>query len=369
MESRKVQRVGSSTLAVSLPTEWVKSVGLKKGDTVFFDQEEDGTLKLIVSKRMIEKKPITVEVDADLCENPRLLHKILAGIYILGHHVIKVSSKTRLKREQIEVIRKLTRELIGIGIMEETHNTVVLECFIDVARFPIHTLLRRLYIIASTIYREAIDAFSEFDISLAEEALQRKQEADTMFWVIMRLLNICQRESSMIKTMKMEDPMQVLWYQLTTHFLSLIAEWADKFARKVIELGENRKRIGTDLLNEILELSKSSYGICHKAIASFFSSDINLANESIETYSKVQKEEEELQRKICTHAYLHKKSFSVSKYFKGKESIDPCMIAQISFIIWSARRISELGSEIAEVAINKTLCKNTRLCKEHPNNK
>ena len=364
MESRKVQRVGSSTLAVSLPTEWVRKVGLKKGDTVFFDQEGDGTLKLIVSKRVIEKKPITVEVDADLCENPKLLHKILSGIYILGYHVIKVSSKTRLKREQIEVIRKLTRDLIGIGIMEETHNTVIIECFIDAARFPIHTLLRRLYIIASTIYKEAIDAFSESDISLAEDAVQRKQEANTMFWVILRLLNTCQRDRSMIRAMKMEDSMQILWYQLTAHFLNLIAEWADKFARKVIELGENRKRIGTSLLNEILELSKSSYGICHKAVTSFFSGDINLANEAIETYGRIQKEEEELQRKICTHAYLHKKSFSVSKYFKGKEPIDPCMIAQISFIIWSARRISELGSEIAEVTINKTLCKNTRICRE-----
>jgi len=364
MESRKVQRVGSSTLAVSLPTQWVRKVGLKKGDTVFFDQEGDGTLKLMVSKQVIEKKPIMVEVDADLCENPKLLHKILSGIYILGYHVIKVSSKTRLKREQIEVIRKLTRDLIGIGIMEETRNAVVLECFIDAARFPIHTLLRRLYIIASTIYKEAIDAFSESDISLAEETMQRRQEADTMFWIIMRLLNTCQKDRSMIRAMKMEDSMQILWYQITAHFLNLIAEWADKFARKVIELGENRKRIGTSLLNEILKLSKSSYGICHKAITSFFSGDINLANEAIETYSRVQKEEEELQKKICAHAYLHKKSFSVSKYFKGKEPIDPCVIAQTSFIIWSARRISELGSEIAEVAINKTLCKSTRLCRE-----
>ena len=364
MESRKVQRVGSSTLAVSLPTEWVRKVGLKKGDTVFFDQEGDGTLKLMVSKQVIEKKPIMVEVDADLCENPELLRRILSGIYILGYDVIKISSKTRLKREQIEVIRKLTRVLIGIGIMEETRNTVIIECFIDAARFPIHTLLRRLYIIASTMYKEAIDAFSESDISLAEEAVQRRQEANTMFWIIMRLLNTCQKDRSVIRAMKIEDSMQILWYQLTAHFLDLIAEWVDKFARKVIELGENHKRIGASLLNEILELSKSSYGICHKAITSFFSSDINLANEAIETYSRIQKEEEELQRKICAHAYLHKKSFPVSKYFKGEEPIDPCMIAQISFIIWSVRRISELGSEIAEVAINKTLCKNTRLCRE-----
>ena len=364
MESRKVQRVGSSTLVVSLPSKWVKKVGLKQGDLVFLNQEDDGSLRLIVSKQTIEKKPAAVEVDADLCEDPNLLRRILAGIYVLDYYVIKVSSKTRLRKEQIDVIRKLTRDLIGIGIMEETHNQVIIECFIDAARFPIHTLVRRLFIIASTIYKEAIDAFSESDISLAEDAIYRKQEADTMFWVITRLLNICQKDKNMIKAMKMEDSMQVLWYQLITHLLNLIAEWANKFALKTIELGDNRERIGTRLLNEILELSKSSYGICHRAIASFFSNDINLANEVIETYSKIQKIEEELQKRICSHAYLHRKSFSVSKYFKGKEPIDPCMIAQISFLIWSARRIAELGSQIAEISINKALCKNTKIVRK-----
>ena len=36
MESRKVQRVGSSSLAVSLPNEWVKEVGLKKDEALKF---------------------------------------------------------------------------------------------------------------------------------------------------------------------------------------------------------------------------------------------------------------------------------------------------------------------------------------------
>jgi len=54
----------------------------------------------------------------------------------------------------------------------------------------------------------------------------------------------------------------------------------------------------------------------------------------------------------------------VEKYFKGKKSIEPCMMAQLSFMIWSSRRIAELGSEIAETAINKALCKHTKLCRE-----
>ena len=63
MESRKVQRVGSSSLAVSLPNEWVKEVGLKKGQLVFFKEDEGNILKIMTAGQ-IEKQPdSTVELN------------------------------------------------------------------------------------------------------------------------------------------------------------------------------------------------------------------------------------------------------------------------------------------------------------------
>ena len=47
MEARKVQRVGYSTLTVSLPREWVGDVKLKAGDIVSIKREDDGSLKLV----------------------------------------------------------------------------------------------------------------------------------------------------------------------------------------------------------------------------------------------------------------------------------------------------------------------------------
>ena len=47
MEVRKVQRVGYSTLTVSLPRAWVEDVKLKAGDIVSIKREDNGSLKLI----------------------------------------------------------------------------------------------------------------------------------------------------------------------------------------------------------------------------------------------------------------------------------------------------------------------------------
>ena len=64
-----MQCVGASTLSVSLPNDWVKSVGLKKGNVVFFDQDDDGTLKIVTDKQIGKEYTKTVEINADLCKN------------------------------------------------------------------------------------------------------------------------------------------------------------------------------------------------------------------------------------------------------------------------------------------------------------
>jgi len=364
LEYRKVQRVGASTLSVSLPNDWVKNVGLKKGDIIFFDRDDDGTLKLMTDKQMEDESAKAVEINVDLCKNPNMLSRVLKGVYSLGYDAIKVTSANRLKSEQLIKIRELTHSIMGIGIMEETHNQAMIQCSIDLTKFPLQTLLRRLYIIASTIHKEVIEAFSKLDRSIAEEAIRRKEEAETMFWVIVRLLNSCQKDKIIARKLNIEEPMNILWYRFIAQYLRLIADWAAKIAEKAIALREYREIIGEYLLEEMIKINERAYGVCHMAVNSFFSNDIELANQAIDIYSEIQKTEEQLQEAICSHAYLHDKSFSVSKYFKGKKPIEPCMVAQISFMIWSARRIAELGSEIAETAIHKTLLKHTNICKE-----
>jgi len=365
MESRKVQRVGANSLAVSLPKEWVKEVGLKKGQLVFFMEEAGNVLKIMTSKQMEKQPEITVELNGDFCKDPEMLGRALMGVYSLGYDSIKIGSKSRLSSGQVNKIRDITRELMGMGIMEETPNSLLIQCSIDATKFPINTLLRRLYIIGSTMHREVIDALPNFDVELANEAIRRNKEAITMFWVIVRLLNRCQRDRNIASQMDIETPNLIVWYRLLAQYLRLIADWAQQSAEKIIALNVSKEMIGEELKKKIIEINERAYGVCHEAINSFFSSDIQLANHAIEAYNEIQNIEEKLQERVCSSAYLHGKNFSVSKYFKGKRPVEACAVARISFLIWSARRIAEIGSEIAETAIHKILCKNTKMCRTY----
>jgi phosphate uptake regulator len=250
--------------------------------------------------------------------------------------------------------------------MEETPNSLLIQCSIDATKFPINTLLRRLFIISSTMHREMIDSLPDFNTEIAGEVIRRDKEAYTMFWVIVRLLNSCQRDKGLASQMEIDTPSLIVWYRLIAQYLRLIAEWAQQTAEEVVALNQSKDMIGEELIQKIVEINERTYGLCHEAINSFFSMDIQLANKAIETYNEIQQTEEKLQERVCSSAYLHGKNFSVSKYFKGKKPIEACAVAKISFLIWGARRIAEIGSEIAETAIHRVLCKDTKMCKTRP---
>lgn len=356
--------MGTSTLAVSLPSDWVKSSGIKRGDLIYFHYDEENTLTLITSNNLPETPTEASEIYADLCADPSMLSKIIIANYILGRDIIKVISSNRLNSDFVDVIRQTVQRLIGIAIMEETPNQVVLQSSIDITKFPIHTLIRRLFIIASTMYQEAVDAFLKSETSLAKDTINRQVEADSMFWVIIRLLDSAQRDRDIANRIEIQNPVQILWYRIAAQCLSRIASWSEKIAAKVVALESRRELIGERLVTEIQSLSDNTYNIIEQSIDSLFSSDIELANQVIENYTTLQNTEEQIQEAICSHAYLQRKSFSVNQYFKGKDTIESCVIAQLSFILWSIRRTAELGAEIAELAITRTLSKDTKICQQ-----
>ena len=47
-----MQKVGYSTLAVSIPKRFAKEMNLSEGDSVLFREDADGTLRLIRRRRL-----------------------------------------------------------------------------------------------------------------------------------------------------------------------------------------------------------------------------------------------------------------------------------------------------------------------------
>lgn len=339
MESRKVQRVGYSTFSVSLPKEWVKMSGLKQGDLVMLLPEKDGSLKLMPSS-MTERKAHTEEyvINSDLCSEPGMLERLIVGNYILGRDLFRVVSSTRISRMHIEEVRGITHRLMGLGIVQEIPRQIDLQCSIDPTKFKIDMLMRRLSMIASTIHMEAIQALTESNLELGDDAIRREDEADMMYWLALRLIMSAQRDRIVGDKIGLEESSQVLYYTLVTRYLELIADRSEYIARMAIELQTHGKeRASRNLMTRIVNLSELAHNAYLKAMDCIFSGNIDVANSLLEIARTIRDEHETLLEELAEFPLLRT-------------------------IVLELTRIADHGSSIAVIAINKALEKPSKIC-------
>lgn len=296
-----------------------------------------------------EAAPRICIINADLCSEPRMLERIVVGNYTMGRDTIWVKSSKRLGSSHVEEVRKITSKLMGMGIMEESSKRMVLQCSIDPSKFPIHTLIRRLYIITSTIHKEAIQALVDRDCKLAEDAIRRESEADVLYWLIVRLLLSSLKDRGIAEEIGVEDPRQITGSRTIAALLERIADWGEIIAKDVIEIGKYRNDIEDFVVEELSRISEVAHDVCSKAMECLFTGDIRLANTAIETYEgTVEVEEQELVKKLAG----------------GLSNTEAC--PYLRRIALGLRRIAELGAEISEVSINRVLEKSSKFCEIRP---
>jgi phosphate uptake regulator len=339
LETRKLQKVGYSTLSVSLPSKWVKEKNLKRGDTVFLAREKDGALR-VLSSELVKPKEDTEEYvcNADLCTDPKMLERVIVGNYILGREVFSLISSERISSEHIEEVRGIMRKLIGLGIVEETQDRITLQCSVDPRKFHLDMLLRRLSIISLTIVKEAVQALANSNKSLAEDAINREDEADMMCLLAMRLLISAQRKREVAEEIGLIDPLHILYFGLMLRYLELIADYAEEIARRVIALlNKYKDRIPDWVVEKISNLNDLAHDLVVKAIDAFFIGDIKIANSLMGMLNFIELERDRLMIELPELPHL-----------RG--------------ILWDINRIADNGAGIALIAINNTLMKKTKIC-------
>ncbi|RLI10312.1 hypothetical protein DRO42_01715 [Candidatus Bathyarchaeota archaeon] len=343
MEPRKVQKVGYSTLSVSLPMNWTKKMGIKKGDLVFISEENDGALRLTAEPGRVEDNIVYV-VNVDECDNTKVLARVIVGNYVLGRNMIKVESSRRLMREQIESIREVTQRLLGIGIIEEGDRHLLLQCSIDPKNFPLSTVIRRLYVLTSIMFKEALDALVDGDMELAKDAITREHEADTIYWLLARLLASAQQSRAVAEGIGISDSLEIVQSSLIAWFLEMIGDRVHNIALNIIRLHQFREECGEELIEWLSQIGLIAFTMFDKAVKSIFDGNVKIASDAVDLRETVEREER-----------------SLLKEFQGRTNVD--VAATVSAIAWELKIIAEHSSAIAEIAIDNVLRGENDICK------
>src|SRR5438552_7824737 len=346
VESRKVQKVGTSTLSISLPKDWAERTGIAKGDILLFEDLRDGTLRVTPSSLGLPKHSDAVFViNADLAQDKGMLGRIVVGNYVIGRNHFLVRSKTRIKSEHIREVRDAVAKLHGLGIMLETSDTIELQCSLDAAAFPMESVIKRLYTIGATMQKEAMEALVKRDAALANDARGREDEADKVYWLALRLILTAQVDPQVAERIGLSQQLPIVGNRLICKNLEHVADYADNIARSVLDILGSVAEVEAPLVRKLQRASDIAARIVQDALACIFSHDLKLANKAIEAGTEVERIEEEILTDIL------------------KKHEDPALVASLRAVAWSIRRIAEYGSEIAVIGINRYLERESAICK------
>jgi phosphate uptake regulator len=348
LEPRRIQKVGYSTLSVSIPMNWAKKMSIKKGDIVFLSEDNDGALRIAPEPSKVEDTSVYV-VNVDKCDNTKVLGRVIVANYVLGRNLIRVESSRRLMREQIESIREVTQRLLGIGIIEESDRHLLLQCSIDPKNFPIDTVIKRLYTITSIMFKETIDSLIDGDLELAKDAIAREYEADTIFWLIARLLASAQQSRLVSENIGINTSMDIIQQNIIAWYLEMIGDRLQAIASNIIKLNSSRKGTDSELIERLYQMALISFTMFDKAVKSMLEKDVKVASDAVDLYEAVEIEEEKLLEEF--------------------QAVHSELAPLFNMIAWEFKIIAEHSTAIAEISIDNVLKNKNDICWIQQNNK
>lgn len=331
VESRKVQRTGVSTITVSLPKDWVSSNNLKPGDQVDLEIMPDGSLSIDTKEhRRREPQKKTINIDRD--ETTDHLVRKLIGAYLAGFNIVEVRSKERMDLETKYAVREFARTVIGPEVIEETANLIALHDLSDPVELPQKKCVRRMHMIVDSMHRDAVAAYTNMDLELARDVIDRDQDVDRLYWMTVKQYNLIQKDRSLAERVGV-DIFESMSLMLMARIMERIGDHAEKIAKNAIVQAELNSNEGD--LGAIGGISLEALEVLSEAVESFFLRDVPEANRTIDRAKELAGRAERLFPDLP------------SRINKGAVTLTSVLDSVIRTIMYS--------TDVAELAINEAM--------------
>ena len=262
METRKVQRLGPSTLAMTLPAEWAAEHNVDKGDEVSLRMGGKGTLTVLPESASKGDSSATIRADNLDADS---LERAIVAQYVLGRRVIHIQKdEGALDSEHINAVYRAETQLMGLGVIEETPDRIAIRCSVDPEDFTLNNLLERLENTGSTMRGEAIKALAHGNTDLAQRALNRERQANKIFVLLLRLIFTAYQNPNLARAVGLESGFPLIGYRSVAKNLELTADNAEDIAtivadaEKPLDVGSKTMRRIREFTDQVDELTRTA---------------------------------------------------------------------------------------------------------------
>lgn len=326
---------GGATYTISLPKEWVLQNQLEKGDSLLIKKEGDGSLSLLPPELEKQGEPEEAFLEVSPQDDPNRVVMRTVSTYLVGYNLIHITAKphSHLSSNQRNVLKTFSRNLlIGTEIVSDTPQELTLQVLLNYPELSVQSALRRMYIITSSMHKDALTALRKLDYSLAKSVVNTDNEVDRFHLYIIRQLKMASENPRIIKEIGLNTARDCLGYRLITKTVERTADHAANIAKNVLRLKE---KVSSGLQKKIEQMSKLAISSFEKSINSLFTSDFPQAEDVI--------------MKTQGIASLEREAVTSFPETGMPEDV------YLRLLIESVRRTAEYASDIAEIVLNLTV--------------
>jgi len=229
---RRVLKAGHSSIAVTLPKPWAEAMNLRPGDIVVFDQNDDGTLYLKPAPtpgEPVAGSPYLVQ--AHNFDTPGVLTRLVVGAYRVGHDAVEIRTAMPLSAERIEELQAAARSLLGVSVVAQEPNRILLQNFIDPSKYELPQLVQRMKMILIAFLDESEEMLQRRSHSRRLSSLQ--EETVKVQALLVRQLFLASRDWSLARRIGSPDPRQLLEWRVVVQTLEELGELLGRVALEV----------------------------------------------------------------------------------------------------------------------------------------
>jgi len=287
MELRKLQSTPDGTSFVTLPKSWVKKAGIVKGNVLSFVEREDGSL-LISPYGETERK-----IEEGTLHPSSLIELEIEEKYLLGYDIIRIDSKEVIEPEMRDKVKETIKRYVGLEIVEEDARKILIQCLLEQTLLIPDRIIRRLHLITLAMQKDAVLAVSQNDSKLARSVVERDEEVDRLYFLLVRLVRSGIRTPSLLEKLSIR-PVDCLDYRLLAVFIESFADCAVEVANKALSppYGKIPEKVATQLE----KIGDMIYKMHEDALGSVLARDLKTASKfstrSLEVKSFIEKAEE-----------------------------------------------------------------------------
>ena len=331
-QTRRIQLSGGSTYIISLPKNWVDELKIKVGENITIVKNSNQSLTLFPREQSDEKKITAVIYTSQKDSGDSVKRKIIAA-YLAGYKTIQIKTKgMKIPSEHSRSVRELVRlSMIGTEIVESSSEAMTIQILTRLPELSFETALKRMYLMATNMVKESMEALEEVDTSHAEEVVNMDDEVDRFGLYMRRNLVLAVGNENLLRDMGLKKPSDCLEYRTIVSKIERIGDHASLIAKRIKFIEES---IEPKIIIKIKKLSEKALEVFEESFTAVQNHDFQKGENVVEKVNKVIEEEKEIMSKI-------------------KEDEDNSTI--IRFVLEDLRRIAEYSGDIAEVAIDENI--------------